>query len=143
MTWLQFLLRRPHARESLVDNFDLDEGGDLDNQFIKLAFFHQYPRWAQQENVSEKRMLDALLTDSIATGEELLVSSSAEREGVTSDEDLAQLRNRYEELHSNDRYDDDQSLNRLLEASSGVCPIGLFLILSMCTHQLINLPYPT
>ncbi|POV99898.1 hypothetical protein PSTT_13475 [Puccinia striiformis] len=115
--WLSFLLRKPDAWHSLVVNFYLQEGGDVENQFIKLAFFHQYPIWAQQENVSDKRMLDALLTESIAAGEVLLVSSSTELIGVAS-EVLAQLRNQYDQLHSNSRYNDHQSLERLLGASS-------------------------
>jgi hypothetical protein len=49
------------------------------------------------------------------------MNSSPEREGVESNGDLALLRNRYEELHSNGLHDDDQSLNRLLEQSSGMC----------------------
>ncbi|WAR54138.1 hypothetical protein PtB15_3B650 [Puccinia triticina] len=116
--WLEFLLRISHAWEDLVLYFELNEHDGLENRFINLAFFHQYPRWAQQENVSKKRMLDALLTDSIAAGEELLVSSSTECKGVASDEDLAQLRNQHQGLHSNKQYGDDQSLNQLLGASS-------------------------
>ncbi|KNE96334.1 hypothetical protein PSTG_10452 [Puccinia striiformis f. sp. tritici PST-78] len=74
--WLKFLLRKPGARQSLLRKFDLQEGGDLDNQFIKLAFFHQYPRRAQQENVSGREMLAALLTESIAAGEGLLAAAA-------------------------------------------------------------------
>ncbi|KNE94331.1 hypothetical protein PSTG_12356 [Puccinia striiformis f. sp. tritici PST-78] len=135
--WLSFLLRKPDAWHGLAVNFNLQEGGEVGNQFIKLAFFHQYPIWAQQENVSDKRMFDALLTESVAAGEKLLVSSSTELIGVAS-EVLAQLRNQYDQLHSNSRYNDHQSLERLLGASSGVCPITLFIILSLYTHQLIN-----
>ncbi|OAV89427.1 hypothetical protein PTTG_09451 [Puccinia triticina 1-1 BBBD Race 1] len=70
--WVGFLLRQPRARARLLDYFELEEGGDLDNKFVKLAFFHQYPRWAQDEDVSMNWMLNALLANSMAAGEDLL-----------------------------------------------------------------------
>jgi hypothetical protein len=82
MTWLKFLLRKPRARDGLVENFGLDQGGDLDNQFVKLAFFHQYPRWAQQEKVSESQMLAALLAKSMAAGEDLLAVAVPDPEHI-------------------------------------------------------------
>ncbi|KAA1068624.1 hypothetical protein PGT21_018592 [Puccinia graminis f. sp. tritici] len=74
--WLRFLLRYPGGRPDLVETYDLQEGSHLDQKFIKLAFFHQHPRWAQQEeDLSHQRMLAALLADSIAAGEDLLAAA--------------------------------------------------------------------
>ena len=127
--WHRFLLRGLGARDFLLEIYDIKEGSDLDHQFIKLAFFHQYPRWARHENMSEKRMLDALLTDSIATGEELLMRSSKNAWVESEEHTIARLERQYAKLHANERYADNESFDRLLRESSGVSPITLFMIL--------------
>ncbi|KAA1074625.1 hypothetical protein PGT21_014036 [Puccinia graminis f. sp. tritici] len=76
--WHAFLLRKPRAWSTMRSIYKLEEDVDLDKEFIELAFFHQYPRWSQQGNVSYREMLDALLEGSVAAGEELLAAIEPE-----------------------------------------------------------------
>ncbi|KAA1098284.1 hypothetical protein PGT21_032595 [Puccinia graminis f. sp. tritici] len=82
LTWQRFLHRVLGGRDFLVAFYQVKQGSDFDQQLIKLAFFHQYPRWAQQENVDEKRMLEALVAGSVAAGEKLLTAAVNDSEHV-------------------------------------------------------------
>jgi hypothetical protein len=69
-----FLCRQPATASCFINKYDIDN--TLEEKLVWLAFFHQYPRWADAKHPrSHAQMIEALTVPSREGEEELLYSS--------------------------------------------------------------------